>query len=91
MNRMYNDDFKKEPLTEENESIDYILPVSKNKKKHKRSHAKPVPSRTLLSQAMNSYTVVSRPNRIWRIGMMRVNENILNTAESMFSRMDHAM
>ena len=44
MNRMYNDDFKKEPLTEENESIDYVLPVSKDKKKHKRSHAKLLPS-----------------------------------------------
>ena len=44
MNRMYNDDFKKEPLTEENESIDYILPVSKNKKKHKKSRPKFVPS-----------------------------------------------
>ena len=40
---------------------------------------------------MNSYTVVSRPKRIWRIGMMSVNENMLNTADRMLSRMDHAM
>jgi hypothetical protein len=40
---------------------------------------------------MNSYTVVSRPKRIWSIGMMRVNENILNTADKIFSMMDHAM
>jgi hypothetical protein len=34
---------------------------------------------------------VSRPKRIWRIGMMSVNENMLNTADRMFRMMDHAI
>ena len=40
---------------------------------------------SLLSHGMNSYTVVSILKSICRIGMMMVNENMLNTAERMLN------
>lgn len=62
MNRMYNDDFKKEPKETENESIDYILPVSKNKKKHKKSRPKFVPSTDIENtQGDNTEYVFAQP------------------------------
>jgi hypothetical protein len=41
-----------------------------------------------LSHGMNTYSVVSMPNSIWRIGIMRAKEKMLKTAEKMVRMID---